>query len=106
MISMKTHCTPTAAALFALTLAWSARADLVPPPSECDQRQPGAACAMFDGTAGLCARHEDARRPGRSWSTCERDANECDRLAIGAACRGYLGRVAHCRAFDDAAKNR
>jgi hypothetical protein len=80
-----------------------ARADLVPSvPPECVGKPEGTPCTLANGTAGQCAVRKDTRRPGRSYSVCDRDEHECDRLAVGAACRGYLGKPAHCREFKNA----
>jgi hypothetical protein len=78
-------------------------ADSVPePPAACVGKPDGTFCALPDGTAGLCATQKDARRPGRSYQTCTKDAHECDKLAIGAVCHGYLGKPSHCREFQNA----
>lgn len=87
-------------------VASPSRADLVPePPPECTGKPDGTFCSQGDGTAGLCATEQDARRPGRSYRVCRRDKNECDRLAIGAVCHGYLGKPSHCREFHNAERN-
>ena len=79
-----------------------AHADLVPtPPPECENKPDGTFCSIANGTAGVCATETDARRPGRSYRVCKRDASECDRLEVGAVCHGYLGKPAHCREFNN-----
>lgn len=95
---------PILAAVWVGCVALSpAVADSVPePPAACVGKPDGTFCALPDGTAGLCATQKDARRPGRSYQTCMKDAHECDKLAIGAVCHGYLGKPSHCREFQNA----
>lgn len=92
---------PIAAGLLTALVALSpAGADMVPePPQECVGKPDGTFCSLGDGTAGQCVTVKDARRPGRSYQSCRKDAHECDRLAIGAVCHGYLGKPSHCREF-------
>jgi hypothetical protein len=94
---------PLAAATAAVALflmAATARADVVPDPiPECVGHADGTTCTLSDGTAGACKTHQDDRRPGRSWQSCEKDTHECDHLEAGAPCHGYLHRPAHCKEF-------
>src|SRR3954470_4902880 len=94
-------------ALSTLLLAQAARADLAPPPSECDHLPVGAPCGVDteQGISGRCIETRDTRR-NRTYHSCFVDPHECEQLAVGAPCHGYLGAPAHCAAFSDPTTHR
>ena len=82
-----------------LVLPSLARADIAPPPSECDTLADGTACSLPTGPGRCKTEHGK-----RTWHTCVVDTKQCERLAVGAVCDGYLHRPAHCRRFESADK--